>query len=235
MTQNSINKKDVRGFYDEVYKNGDIRDNLVFYKWVVDLIDLKPSSKLLDIGCGVGCLLREANKRQADSFGLDISFHALIKAGKALQEARLSVGDGEALPFKENSFDVIVSLGSIEHFFNQEKALKEIFRILKDKGQAILILPNSFYLEDIFKVLVKGKTDEQWQIQERLMTKEGWKGLIESSGLKVEKIYGRNKFPELFAEGTFKLKSVRKFVKRLLIKYFCPVNLSWEFLFLCKK
>ena len=97
-----------------------------------------------------------------------------------------------------------------------------------------MLLPNSFYLGNILKVLFKGKTEEQWQIQERLLTKEQWRILIERNGLIVKKIYGYNKYPELFQEGTFKIKSIKKYIMTLLMKYLCPVNLSCQFLYVCK-
>ncbi len=230
-----IGKNSIKEFYNQVYKEGDIRDNIKLYCWIVSFIDRCASTQLLDVGCGVGYLLSEAAKKGANVFGLDISQEGLAKLKHKLPFAKVCVADGEKIPFKDNSFDYIVSLGSIEHFLHPEKGIEDIQRTLRSNGHAILLLPNSFYFGDILKVLFLGRPDKQWQIQEKLLTKEQWHSLIESNGLIVEKIYGYNKYPEFFKEGTFKIKSVKKYIKTFLIKYFCPLNLSWQFVYVCKK
>lgn len=230
-----VDRLGIKEFYNNIYEKGDIRDNVRLYRWIVSLISAPPASYLLDVGCGIGSLLYEASKRNIGVFGLDISYEALAKAKRALPFIKVCVGYGEYIPFRDNSFGNVISLGSVEHFLDPETGIREIARVLKSKGQAILLLPNSFYLGDILKVLFKGKTEEQWQIQERLLTKEQWRTLVEKNGLIVKKIYGYNKYPELFQEGTFKIKSIKKYIRTLLMKYLCPVNLSWQFIYVCKK
>jgi len=230
-----VENKDIKGFYDSVYKTGDIRDNMRLYRWIVRLINPDPSTSLLDVGCGIGCTFFETQEKKISGFGLDISLEALGKAKQAFPGVRLCVADGEKIPFRDESFDNAVSLGSIEHFLSPETGIKEISRVLRNKGKAALILPNSFFLGDILKVMFRGRCEEAWQIQEKVMTLEQWRALIEENGLKVERIFGYNKFPELFKEGTLKMKSIRKFIKTFLMKHLCPLNLSWQFVFVCRK
>ncbi len=225
----------IKEFYNHIYKEGDIRDNIKLYRWIITLVNPAVSARLLDVGCGIGCLLSEAAKRGVRVFGLDISQEGLAKVKYNFPFAKVCVADGEAIPFKNNSFGYIFSLGSIEHFLHPDKGIREAERALENNGYAIFILPNSFYFGDILKVLFLGKPDPQWQIQEKLLTKEEWRSLIEKNGLKVEKIYGYNKYPSFFREGTFKIKSVRKYIKTFLMKYFCPLNLSWQFVYVCRK
>ena len=228
-------KNTIKEFYNNVYKAGDIRDNRRLYRWIVGFLNPSVHSRLLDVGCGVGCLLYEANKQNFAVFGLDISQGALVKAKQGLPCAKLCVADGEKIPFQDGAFDNVVSLGSIEHFLQPETGIKEIKRLLKPGGKAVLLLPNSFYLGDILNVLFRGKPKEQWQIQERLMDREEWRKMIEESGLKVDKICGYNKYPELFQEGMLRLKSVKKYIKAYFMKYLCPFNLSWQFVYVCRK
>lgn len=228
-----INK--IKEFYNNIYKRGDIRDNRRLYHWIMSLIRPPAHARLLDVGCGVGCLLNEANKKDLRVFGLDISYEALSKARLRLPTIKGCVADGEKIPFRNSSFDIVVSLGSIEHFLYPERGIREISRVLKKNEYAILLLPNSFSLENILKVLSIGKTEAQWQIQERLLTKEGWRSLIEENGLVVERIFGYNKFPELFKEGTFKVKSIKKYIRVFLLKHLCPLNFAWTFVYICRK
>jgi SAM-dependent methyltransferase len=230
-----IDKITIKKFYNDVYRKGDIRDNSRLYRWIISLINPVASGRLLDVGCGVGCLLYEANKRNINVFGLDVSYEALAKARKMMPSMRASVADGERLPFKDDSFDSVVSLGSIEHFLHPERGIEEIGRVSKINGKIVLLLPNSFYLGDVLKVLFRGRSDEQWQIQEKLLTRDQWRLFIESNGLKVDKIYRYNKYPEFFQEGTLKVKSLRKYIKTFFMKYLCPFNLSWTFVYVCRK
>jgi ubiquinone/menaquinone biosynthesis C-methylase UbiE len=232
----NMDTRDLSEFYDQVYKKGDIRDNSRLYRWVVRLIHPVRGKNLLDVGCGVGCLLSEAALSGLRPFGLDISLAALVKAKENLKtDSLLAVADGENIPFRDSVFDRVVSLGSLEHFLSPQRGIQEIYRVLKKGGRAAFILPNSFYLGDILKVLFKGSSDEQWQIQEKVLSKGQWRQLLEKNKFRVDKIYGYNKFPEFFQPSSFKIKSIKKYVKRLLLKYLCPLNLSWQFLYLCRK
>lgn len=230
-----IDTNSIKEFYNHIYKEGDIRDNIRLYRWILALVNPEAPVRLLDVGCGIGCLLSEAAKRGVDVFGIDISQQGLAKVKCDFPFAKVCVADGEEIPFKDNSFEYLFSLGSVEHFLHPDKGIREAERVLKSNGYAILLLPNSFYFGDILKVLFLGKADPQWQIQEKLLTKEEWRSLIESNGLTVEKIYGYNKYPEFFNDGTFKIKSLRKYIKTFLMKYFCPLNLSWQFVYVCRK
>jgi SAM-dependent methyltransferase len=225
----------IKKFYDDVYRSGDIRDNPKLYRWVMRLLRPAHSMRILDAGCGIGCLLNEAVKDGALAFGIDISYEAAAKAAKTLPAARVSVGDGEKIPFKDGSFDCVASLGSIEHFVSPENGIRELARVLKPGSRAVLLLPNSFYLGDILKVMRSGGYEEPWQIQEKSLTREGWKKAIEQNGFIVEETLGYNKFPEFFQPGTFKVKSVKKFINTFMMKRFCPLNLSWQFVYVCRK
>lgn len=227
--------KEIKNFYDEVYRGGDIRDNALLYRWIARLIDAGRGESLLDVGCGTGCSFKSLNTINVKMFGLDISIEALKKLKKSNPEINLCSGDGERLPFADGSFDKVISLGSIEHFPDPGKGLAQICRVLKPKGRALFILPNSFYLGDILKVIFTGGLEEAWQIQEKLLTKSQWKMLIEENGFVVNKVYGYNKFPELFQSGTLKFKSLGKFIKLTIMRLICPLNLSWQFVYICDK
>ncbi len=129
----------------------------------------------------------------------------------------------------------MASLGCLEHYVNPDKGVKEIQRVLKSDGTAIIMLPNTYQFGEIMKVLFAGVGSEQWQILERHATKEQWKEFLEGNGLKVTKIFRYNKYPEFFQKGTFKVKSIRKFITVTLIRYLAPFNLAQQFVYICKK
>lgn len=57
-------------------------------------------------------------------------------------EGNLKVGNAEALEFEDNSFDVVYSYGVLHHTENTQKAIDEVFRVLKPSGTAIIMLYN---------------------------------------------------------------------------------------------
>ena len=100
----------------------------------------KKNLKILDAGCGTGINLNYL-KKYGDVTGIDISDEAIKfskKRGYKIKKANI-----EKLPFKDNTFDLVISLEVIYHkqVKNDIKALKEIHRVLKKRGLAIIRVP----------------------------------------------------------------------------------------------
>jgi len=62
------------------------------------------------------------------------------------QENNIAEADVEDLPFKKRSFDVVICRELIEHVIDEKKALREISRVLKNKGYLLITTPNKFEL-----------------------------------------------------------------------------------------
>jgi len=230
--------KDIIKDYDRIYSTFGLRTNSAYYRWIIKLLQPKPKTKILDVSCGEGILLREMVKlnRDIETYGLDISNVAIDIARKNSPQSKIVLADGQRIPFADNFFDYVTCLGSLEHYLDPELGLKELARVAKREAKFIIILPNSVSIDFFLEVLRKGeKPKEDFQIIERSATKKEWIELLEKNGFVVRAIYGSNLWPELFQEGTYKIKSVGKYFKRLLIRYFCPLNLAREFVFICAK
>ena len=95
---------------------------------------------LLDVGCGTGFLI-ELLKKQKDAqyHGLDLS-PEMIKVSKSKfdESVNLVVGTADALPYDDNSFDVVCCVQSFHHYPYPEKAMEEAYRVLKPGGLYIL-------------------------------------------------------------------------------------------------
>jgi SAM-dependent methyltransferase len=90
-------------------------------------------------------ILAWAALQGARAFGIDISEPTVIQARGAFTPAaplRAAAADVRALPFCDASFDAIYSMGTIEHFDETEQAVKEMVRVLKPDGCAIIGVPN---------------------------------------------------------------------------------------------
>lgn len=104
--------------------------------------------KVLDAACGegYGSLLMQMWGAE-DVIGIDISATAIEKAKLlfANEHVRYIEHNVENLPFPDASFDVVASLETVEHLTNPEVFLKELRRVLKPGGTAIISCPNDHY------------------------------------------------------------------------------------------
>lgn len=228
-------KKGLRDFYNDVYAKGDIRDNEKLYKWIVKLCGPQPGKKLLDIACGIGLVLKAGEEAGLKTYGLDISDEAIKRAKAVSPGSELVVGDGEDLPWPDGSFDHVTSLGSLEHYLDPEKGVREISRVMSADGTAVIMLPNSYAFGEIIKALFTGKSSDEWQAVERHATVNQWKEMLEKNGLKVIRTKGYNKYPEFFKPGTRKVKSLRKYLVTCFFRYLTPFNLAQQFVYICKR
>lgn len=91
-------------------------------------------------------ILAWAAERGARAFGVDISRPTVVQAKTAFTRGsrplRAAAADVRELPFRDASFDAVYSMGTIEHFEETEQAVKEIARVLKPGGRAIVGVPN---------------------------------------------------------------------------------------------
>lgn len=134
-----------------------------FKHQVINFFSLKPDEKLLDLGCGTGTLLILAKKRfpVVEMVGVDIDRKVLeiaqSKAKKAEVEIKFIEAGAQKLPFKDSSFDVVVSTLIFHHLPTSVKkaTLREIDRILKKNGRflldytSLIFLPGSLEFQSI--------------------------------------------------------------------------------------
>lgn len=238
MDNKQLNNKDIISDYNRIYSETGLRTNSAYYRWLLKLLSPGPNARLLDVSCGEGIFLREFAKsvKGAWACGLDISDKALLKSKSNVSSGHLVNADGQYIPFKDEKFDYVSCLGSLEHYLDPEKGMRELFRVGKKDAFFCIVLPNAVSIDLLLHVIKNGnKPVEDFQIIERSAMRKEWEELLQKNGFEIVKVYGSNTWPELFQEGTFKVKSIAKYIKRKLIKAFCPVNLASVFVFICRK
>lgn len=109
--------------------------------------ELMPSSledkKLLDVGCGVGYYFKYFRRKRASRlFGADTGLRLLNTAQTINPFIRVVRARGEKLPFPDEYFDIVISLGLVEHFPQPSLILNELARVLKTGGTLIVETPN---------------------------------------------------------------------------------------------
>ncbi|MFL5829839.1 MAG: class I SAM-dependent methyltransferase [Solirubrobacteraceae bacterium] len=108
------------------------------YEAALDRVDLQPGQAVLDIGCGVGAFLRLAAGRGARPFGIDASEGLIALARERLPDADLRVGEMEALPYDDHSFDLVTGFNAFffaEHVVN---AVREAGRVAKPGARVVV-------------------------------------------------------------------------------------------------
>jgi ubiquinone/menaquinone biosynthesis C-methylase UbiE len=131
-----------RGKYPDIFRR---------HGYILEMVeDLQ--GKALEIGCGSGELLCNLLKRNLAVVGIDLT-RSMIEASRALVVKRCegkrvdaAVADIENLPFREESFNLVVVAGVIEYLGSDEKALRGLYRILKPGGVVILSVRNKVNL-----------------------------------------------------------------------------------------
>ncbi len=131
--------------------------------WELGLVDLSGVQRALDAGCGTGVFLLPLARRLlpqgATVIGLDLAEGTLGRARAQVQAEGLPVecviGDVEALPFDDNSFDLVLANYMLYHVPDLGQAIAELRRVLRPGG-TLLAATNG-----------RGHMRELWQLEEQ--------------------------------------------------------------------
>lgn len=125
-----------------------------------DRLDLKPGTRLLDVGCGAGQLTLPAARRGIEVTGIDLAQNLVDQANERAQaeglDVRIEQGDAEALPYEDESFDVVMSLIGSMFAPRPERVAAEMVRVCRPGGR--LIMGNwtpAGHIGQMFKVIGK--------------------------------------------------------------------------------
>jgi demethylmenaquinone methyltransferase / 2-methoxy-6-polyprenyl-1,4-benzoquinol methylase len=137
--------------------NGLFDDSAPYYDWicrvmsagtgsryrreVLERAGLQPGMKLLDVATGTGLVAREAVAILGDSravVGLDPSAGMLRECRKVIPGRQVQ-GLGEALPFRDEQFDMLSMGYALRHVSDLERAFREYRRVLKPGGRAVIM------------------------------------------------------------------------------------------------
>lgn len=181
------------------------------YWWYLKLRELVISSldhlysqrnlKILDAGCGTGGMLKSLNG--FDTIGLELSPEAIKFCNKRGLK-NIVQGSVTNLPFPDDYFDVVISLDVLYHMDveDDEQALQEAQRVLKDNGRLLLHLPAYNFLKSEHDVAISTK---------HRYTKGELSRKLKNQGFEIEKISYRNTilFPIILVARLFKKFGVK--------------------------
>jgi ubiquinone/menaquinone biosynthesis C-methylase UbiE len=153
------------------YLHSTLRGKFVVWADLLDQLNLRGDERLLDMGCGRGAVLLMAAQRLTTgrAAGVDL-WRSVDQSGNALEATQrnaiaegvadrveLHTGDMTALPFEDNSFDVVVSslaIHNIRGSAGREKAINEAVRVLRPGGRLMIadIRATGHYQEQLAKL-----------------------------------------------------------------------------------
>lgn len=131
---------DIRAaFYDRVFElpffKGLREEEKAAFEELVKELELG-NARVLDVACGTGYYLGYFDGR-CSLYGADIS-ERMLRVSRNKANACYVLGDARALPFKDGAMNLVVSMGLLEYFREKHRVLREIRRVLKKEGYALV-------------------------------------------------------------------------------------------------
>jgi SAM-dependent methyltransferase len=110
-------------------------------------------ARLLEVGSGMGHLTGQLEDT-FETFGCDINHWAVKKSKEVVNQSLLQTASAQEIPFRNNSFNVVIIKHIVEHLPDPQKAVNEIGRVTEPGGTLILATPN---LDSLLKPWKGGK------------------------------------------------------------------------------
>ncbi len=154
---------------------------------------LRPDSRMLEGGCGMGNYIAYYAARGFDVTGLDFALQALKTLHIRQPELKIVGGDVSNMPFPDKTFDLYYSGGVVEHFERgAEESLREARRVLKDDGILLISVP---YYNPLRRMLAPFRKNEWRRV-------DGPK--IENNGIEGRKFfqyaYQKHEFKKMLSD-----------------------------------
>lgn len=156
------------------------------------LLAAYPQARVLDLGCGAGHASFTAAAQVAQVVAYDLSAQMLAVVAQAAQargmdNIQTQQGMAETLPFADGEFDLVISRYSAHHWHDVGQALREVKRVLKPGGRAIMmdVVSPGHPLLDIYLQTVEALRDTS---HVRNYAPGEWTGMLTAAGLLVEEV-----------------------------------------------
>lgn len=136
-----INRKDIdkkrklKNRYDATAEIYDRRyRDIQRRKFQAILEDLGEAQRILDVGCGTGLFIDELAREKQRIVGVDFSSEMLKVAKERTENLNLISADADKLPFRDESFDAVMSLTLLQNMPNPERTVVEMARVTEGGG-----------------------------------------------------------------------------------------------------
>lgn len=121
---------------------------------ILNLGDVR-GKRVLEIGCGRGGFSGYLAAQGAQLTAADFSDEAVAIARRALSSepnVDVMVADIENIPFPDETFDIVVSLETLEHVPSPQRGLRELVRVAKKGGRILTSTPNYISIDGLYRI-----------------------------------------------------------------------------------
>lgn len=146
-----LEKAALRGEPSYVWREGQERR----LRMILAVGGIRLQGSVLDNGCGVGLYVEHLGPYAGSVIGLEYEVERAVEAHQ--RSGLILSAAGEALPFQEGSFDLILSHEVLEHVLDDRAAVEEIVRALRAGGRAIIFVPNRGYPFETHGIYWRGR------------------------------------------------------------------------------
>ncbi|MCX6052240.1 MAG: methyltransferase domain-containing protein [Campylobacterales bacterium] len=138
------NEKIVEQFSKQAVSFTKIQGHYDSVDTLIKMSEVSKQDRVLDMACGTGIMACGFAKIAKEVIGLDITQEMLKQAHKKQNEENLTnihfeIGDVEALPYDDESFDIVVTRYSFHHFLDVKKVFEEMIRVCKKGGKVMVV------------------------------------------------------------------------------------------------
>ena len=204
--------------------------------------------EVLEIGCGSGIISHEISKIVKRMIATDVSNEALYTSlRKDSLPFHFTLSDGSYLPYRNNSFDIVICNEVIEHVSDQEKLVDEIYRVMKSEGLCYIATPNKLwpiephaklpFLSYVPKSLANKYIKRFRGISEYDVKLSTYWRLKRVLSRRFEKIIDFTPIVIKYPQEYFIIYEMPKFIKNILrkmplviLEILMPISLSWIFI-----
>ena len=151
MTQRDLDKAALRGEPSYVWRAGQERRLHMIQNFAGERL----TGRILEIGCGVGMYVEKLAALGGTVTGLEYDFERAREA--RVRSPHILNAAGEAVPFPDSTFDLILSHEVIEHVRDDRAAVREMIRLLVPGGRAVVFCPNRGYPFETHGIYWRGK------------------------------------------------------------------------------
>lgn len=227
----------IQDAYDDFYVVTELQMRDSFYLWMIELLDAHRGGVLVDVACGQGRLVELAARQGLLAIGTDISSGGLLKGARKAPDAGWVVADGMRIPMDDGSVDYVISGGSLEHYADPLTGVREIARILKPEGRAVILLPNAYgVFGNIQHVWQHGEIYDDRQPLQRYATHGTWSNMLLRGGLEISRLvpYSEVNFPRTSADANWLLRHPQRMVRGALAACL-PPHMANQLVYVCRR
>ncbi|MDD3986077.1 MAG: class I SAM-dependent methyltransferase [Methanobacterium sp.] len=223
-TEKTLNYRDVFYLMDEIKLS-----------YLLPLLPSGSDINILEIGCGSARLSCFLASNGYNTTCLDYSENAIKVARKNYELTNNKgqfIGNAKKLPFNDNTFDIVLSTGLLEHFKDPEIIINEMTRVLKPNGIFYSdIVPKKFsifrahinFIRNLVKLIKNNVKDEFY---EKKLNSNDIQNMLISAGLKDVNIFGAGVFLPQIPYGK-QVPSLKRLEYKLLSKI-KPLITFWD-------